>query len=135
MSVRIIKNEDYENILVDWWKSWPGWSNPPSKDSLPMNTGVIVSNGDVDVCAGFLYLTNSKIAWIEYIVSNFEVKDRNVRSMCIKETINALSLMAKNSGFIYIYTSLKSESLANAYKECGFHMGSTNCSEMIKIIK
>ena len=135
MEVRIVSSEDYNEKLVKWWKDWR-WSCPPNEDMLPIDTkmGIMISHEGVDICAGFLYITNSKIAWIEYIVSNFEVKNRVLRSDSITYLISVLSDIAKNSGFKYIYTSLKSQSLAKSYIECGFVEGSKGCTELFKTV-
>ena len=131
--VRRISEGDYEVILSKWWKSWR-WT-PPAKDSLPENGlgGVIVSLDGVDICAGFLFLTNSKTAWCEYIVSNFEYKDKN-RHDAIEFLIRVLTSMAEDRGYKYIYTSLKSKSLIEKYEACGYIVGSENCTEMMKIV-
>lgn len=133
MEVRALKNEDYAITLIKWWKAWK-WT-PPMKDMLPENGtgGIMVSSNGVDVCAGFLYLTNSKTAWLEYIVSSRDYKESD-RSEAIELLINTLNEIAKNKGFSYIYTSLKSKPLINKYKNCGFIEGSKNCQEMIKIL-
>ena len=133
MEVRALKNEDYAITLIKWWKAWK-WT-PPIKDMLPENGtgGIMVSSNGVDVCAGFLYLTNSKTAWLEYIVSSRDYKESD-RSEAIELLINTLNEIAKNKGFLYIYTSLKSKPLISKYKNCGFIEGSKNCQEMIKIL-
>lgn len=133
MEVRALKNEDYAITLIKWWKAWR-WT-PPLKDMLPENGtgGIMVSSNGVDVCAGFLYLTNSKTAWLEYIVSSRDYKESD-RSEAIELLINTLNEIAKNKGFLYIYTSLKNKPLISKYKNCGFIEGSNNCQEMIKIL-
>jgi len=62
ISVRPLKENDYDDILVGWWKDW-GW-DPPVKDFLPDNGtgGLIVYHLDNPVCAGFMYMTNSKVS-------------------------------------------------------------------------
>ena len=61
MNLNIIplKESDYDNILCGWWTDWR-WT-PPSRDFLPDNGkgGFIVYDGDIPVCAGFMYDTNS----------------------------------------------------------------------------
>ena len=83
IDVRYLNKDDYDNILVGWWKSWR-WT-PPAREMLPQDGtgGVMVSVDGVDVCAGFMYYTNSKTVWIEYIVSNPEFKDRPKRKEAI----------------------------------------------------
>ena len=131
--VRMLIDGDYENILCKWWKTWR-WT-PPIKDLLPQdgNGGIIVSKDGVDICAGFLFLTNSKTAWSEYIISNFEYKDKD-RHEAIEFLINTLSYMAKDKGYTYVYVSLKNNPLIDRYTNCGYSKGSTGCTEMIKKI-
>ena len=131
MEIRLINDNDYEDILIGWWKDWK-WS-PPPKDMLP-SIGVIVYDCDTPVCAGFLYTTNSKASWLEFIVSNFNYKDKEKREEAIILLISTLSEIAKLNKFEYIYTSLKSKSLIDKYEKCGFIKGDSNCQEMIKKI-
>jgi len=123
---RYFTEEDYP-MLLEWWKFWrfpaPGLKNLPK-------TGVIVNN----TCAGFVYLTNSNMCWIEFIVSNPEEKDKEVRKNDISECINQLCYIAKEMGYEVAYTSLKNENLQNKYLEEGFVLGSKNCNEYIKLL-
>ena len=38
--------------------------------------GFMVYDGQVPICAGFMYVTNSKAAWCDWIISNLKYKDR-----------------------------------------------------------
>jgi hypothetical protein len=95
------------------------------------------SNGSkdgVDICAGFIYFTNSKTAWIEFIVSNFNYKEKD-RKQALEFLISSLVDITRDVNKCkYIYTSLKSSSLIKRYENCGFKSGSTSCTEMIMVI-
>jgi len=132
MEVRFLDDRDYD-VLSQWWKDWR-WSAPP-KDMLPQDGrgGLMVSKDGEDICAGFVYFTNSKTAWIEYIVSNFQYRQDD-RKEAIELLIKSLvEVAAETNGTKYFYTSLKNKNLINRYAECGFEKGSNNCTEMIKI--
>ena len=131
--VRLLKEGDYENTLTKWWRDWK-WQ-VPAKDFLPEQGlgGVMVSKGEMDICAGYLYFTNSMAAWCEFVVSNKEYRGDD-RSEAIKVLIDTLSEMGKERGVKYVYTSLKNDSLINKYKDCGYIQGSTGCTELIKIL-
>jgi hypothetical protein len=134
MEVRLLNGNDYET-LSSWWRDWR-WTPPPPADMLPENGtgGVMVSKDGVEICAGFVYFTNSKAAWIEFIVSNFQYKE-NDRHEALEFLINVLIELVKDAGdFKYIYTSLKSKSLIDRYSNCGFIKGDSNCQEMVKIL-
>jgi hypothetical protein len=128
MEFRYIEQSDYET-LVDWWKFWK-FPAPPI-EMLP-DSGVIVNKNGVDICAGFIYFTNSKTCWIEFIVSNPNVRQKEDRREAIISLIDILCSIGKNNGYTIAYTSLKNQSLQNKYLECGFIEGSKNCNEYIK---
>lgn len=130
MEVRFLKEDDYDT-LVKWWEDnrFPA----PSRDMLPENgtCGIMVYKDDVEICAGFLYLTNSSMAWCEYIVANFHYRDDD-RQEAILKVIDTISLIAKDRGVRVMYTSLNRDSLINSYKKCGYITGSGKCTEMVK---
>lgn len=68
--VRSLNSNDYDNILVGWWKDW-GW-DAPGRDFLPDdgNGGLIIFDDDEPVCAGYIYTTNSKVSWVDWIISS-----------------------------------------------------------------
>jgi hypothetical protein len=70
LEIRTLNSNDYDDILLKWWKDW-GW-DAPLKDFLPDNGtgGLIVYDGDTPICAGFVYVTNSSAAWVDWIVSS-----------------------------------------------------------------
>ena len=133
LDLRLTHKKDYEE-LVTWWK-WFRFE-PPAIDLLPnnMKDGIMITLGDQNICAGFVYRTTSGFCWVEFIVSNPLIKDRKVRKDALTLLIDSLSVFAKKTGAKVIYTSLKNESLINHYKSCGYVLGSKGCQEMIKIL-
>jgi hypothetical protein len=132
LSVRVLNETDYEEILTKWWKDW-NW-DAPSKDFLPDNGkgGVIVFDGDIPVCAGFMYATNSKAAWIDWIISSKEYRVKPNRKVAISLLIEVLTEAAKDAGFTYCYALIKSKPLIETYKQHGYLQGDSYTSEMIK---
>lgn len=134
LTIRPLTYEDYDNILLGWWKDWK-WT-APVRDFLPeMGTsGLIVYHGDTPVCAGFLYATNSKVFWLEWIISNFNFKDRDLRKEAINFLIEQLCKAAKTAGALFIYSIIKNPSLIVTYEDLGFFRGDHGAQEMIKIV-
>ena len=133
-SIRKLNSNDYDNILVKWWKDWR--QVPLPKGMLPNNGegGLIVYDGEVPVVMGFMYITNSKIGGIEFIVSNINYKDRAKRKKALETLLIAMESVLKDSGCEYIYSSVKNKGLVEAYKKQNFLEASNNCLEMIKKI-
>ena len=125
---------DYDDILVNWWNDW-GWT-PPPKDFLPKKGegGLIVYHKEKPVCAGFMYITNSKATWCDWIISNLKYKDRQKRKEALELLIKTISDKAESLGKKYIYALIKNKPLVNVYKKIGFVEGSTYTHEMIKTI-
>jgi len=129
--IRTLKDTDYEDILVGWWKDWR-WTAPP-KDFLPAS-GFIVYDGDIPVCAGYLYTTNSGVAWVDWVISNFNYKDKENRKQALNLLVDSLTNLSKYTGFKYCYALIKNKSLINTYKELGYTEGDSYTSEMIKVL-
>ena len=132
LTIRQLNENDYQETLVDWWKDW-GWT-APEKDFLPDNGmgGYIVYDGDIPVCAGFIYVTNSRVAWVDWIISNKEYKEK--RREAITMLIDTLTNLSKMSGSKYAYALIKNESLIKTYESLGYVKGDSYTSEMIKLL-
>lgn len=131
-NIRILEEKDYQELL-SWWSFWK--FPAPAQEMLPDNglCGIMISKNEVNISAGFLFFTNSKICWLEYIVSNPEYRSKD-RSEAIQLLINELSAIAKEKGFKVMFTTLKNPNLINHYKKCGYLMGSTGTCEMIRLL-
>lgn len=129
-TTRPLNSEDYEAILVGWWKAW-GW-DAPLRDFLPQNGegGIMVMDGDIPVCAGFIYNTNSKVAWVDWIISNKDYKES--RSEAIVLLVETLTSIAKNLDNNYAYALIKHEGLIKTYESLGYMQAENYNTEMIK---
>ena len=90
LNIRKLEALDYEDILLKWWND-RGWS-APSKDFLPDNGtgGIMVYDDKTPVCAGFIYITNSNIAWVNWIISDKNYKNKSIRNDAITMLLNSL---------------------------------------------
>jgi hypothetical protein len=132
LTIRQLNENDYQETLVNWWKDW-GWT-APEKDFLPDNGmgGYIVYDGDIPVCAGFIYITNSRVAWVDWIISNKEYREK--RREAITMLIDTLTNLSKMSGSKYAYALIKNDSLIKTYESLGYIKGDSYTSEMIKLL-
>jgi hypothetical protein len=135
LHVRPLIPTDYEETLVGWWEDWK-WQ-APMKDFLPMDGigGMIVYDDETPVCAGFMYMTNSKVFWVDWIISNKKYTYKQSRRESLLLLINTLCGVAEKNGALYIYALIKNPSLIQKYEELGFVKGDSYTSEMIKKIK
>ena len=132
--VRKLNSADYDSILVGWWKDW-GWQ-APSKDFLPENGegGIIVFDNEEPICAGFMYITNSKVAWVDWIISSKTYNVKPNRKEAIRLLVSSLTQFCKSSGSKYAYALIKNKSLEKVYGSIGYAKGDSYTSEMIKIL-
>lgn len=131
-NVRKLTVEDYDNYLVKWWKAW-GWE-PIPRDFLPEDgtSGLMVTKGDENICAGFLYLTNAKVCLTEFVVSNNEYREKD-RSEAIELLIDCILELANDNGYKYAHVILKNNSLVNKYLDAGYTVSDKKVTEMIKV--
>jgi len=132
LTIRELKDSDYEDILVGWWKDW-GWE-PPQKDFLPNDGkgGIIIYDGDVPICAGYMYLTNSKVGWVDWIISSKSYTNKELRKDAITLLVSRLTDICQLLGCKYVYALIKNQSLINTYEGLGYIKGDSYTSEMIK---
>tara|TARA_R110000824_G_scaffold116333_1_gene267710 strand:+ start:133 stop:543 length:411 start_codon:yes stop_codon:yes gene_type:complete len=133
-SIRKLNPSDYEDVLVGWWKDW-GWQ-APAKDFLPENGegGLMVMLDDKPVCAGFMYVTNSQVSWVDWIISDNKIEDKALRHEAVKFLITVLTNICQDNGSKYIYALLRHEGLTKTYEELGYIKGDSYTHEMIKKI-
>ena len=132
MNTRTLTESDYE-ILTDWWKAW-GWP-VIVKDMLPDNGtgGIMIENEGENVVAGFLYWSNSKMVWLDWIISNPKT-NRDIRQEAIKKLILTAESMTKEAGSKFMMSISRSNSLLKIHKELGWTIDPDPSHEMIKAI-
>jgi len=132
MNTRTLTESDYE-ILSDWWKAW-GWP-VIVKDMLPDNGtgGIMIERKGENIVAGFLYWSNSKMVWLDWIISNPKT-NRDLRQEAIKKLILTAESMTKEAGSKFMMSISRSNSLLKTHKELGWTIDPDPSHEMIKAI-
>lgn len=125
MNIREFKKTDYETIK-GWWRTHK-WV-PIPLDFLP-KTGLIVD----DYCSGFLYKTDSKIAILEFIISNPNT-DKIKRADALDLLIDGLCVEAKNSGYDAIFSYLVHPNLIERYKKHNFIITDTDVTNFMRVL-
>ena len=129
---RQLKESDWET-LQSWWKAW-GWPEM-SKDLMPLDGlgGLIVEKGNKPIASGFLYLTNSKVAWTEWIVSDPEYREHD-RTDALKLIVEGLEKVAIQAGCTIILSVGRNKGLLNIHKELGYTVDDDPSYEISKKI-
>jgi len=132
MNTRTLTESDWET-LSDWWKAW-NWP-VMAKDMLPDNGtgGIMVENEGENIVAGFLYWSNSKLVWLDWIISNPKVS-RDIRQEAIKKLILTAEHMTKQAGSKYMMSISRSNSLLKTHEQMGWNVDKTPSHEMVKVI-
>ena len=132
MNTRTLTESDWET-LSDWWKAWK-WP-VMAKDMLPDNGtgGIMVENEGENIVAGFLYWSNSKLVWLDWIISNPKT-NRDIRQEAIKKLILTAESMTKEAGSKFMMSISRSNSFLKIHKELGWTIDPDPSHEMIKAI-
>jgi hypothetical protein len=130
LKLRELKESDWDT-LQSWWKEWQ-WP-AITKEMLPLNGlgGLMVCKGDIPVVAGFLYLTNSNIAWMEWIISNKEYREGD-RKQALEMLILGLEGIALSVDKTIILSIGRNKGLINAHKNLGYTIDENPSHEISK---
>ena len=126
-NIRRLKESDYET-LVKWWNWWR-WEAPP-QDFLP-DTGFIVEKNNIGIVAGFVYMTNSKAALFEWVISNPEYRESD-RKSAIELLIQAVERVLQDQGIKYVFSIGRTRSLIETHKKLGWNVDEKPSHELIK---
>lgn len=126
-SFRMVRAEDWD-VLVRWWDDW-GFPRPP-RECLPKN-GVMVVDGEGDLYAGFLYLTDGGIGWLEWVVSD-RMASVERRRGGLEFLVEVVSGLARDEGMLLLFTSTVLPGFRNGLLKCGFSMGDDGVYQLIK---
>lgn len=118
---------DYE-MLSGWWTAW-GW-NPVPLMFLP-KTGFIVSIEGRDICASWLYCSDTPICWHENFISDKEA-GRGDRDGALDFLIESMDEQARAMGFSAMFCALRHNTLIRRMERHGFTATDAGMTHMIK---
>ena len=122
-------NRDY-NEVCQWWEAW-GWPILPPA-FLP-KTGIIISNQGVNLCAAWLYRTDSAACWAENYIAN-KAAPRDLRQGSMEFLIEELVNEGKKEGFLLMLSSIKHKGLIKKLKANGFAEDDKEMSNLTKVL-
>lgn len=129
MEVRNINHVNYLEIRK-WWKDW-GWP-PVPYEFLPPD-GFIISKNGQDLCAAWLYHTNTPICWAEHYISNKDGSKAD-RKMALDYLMQVLYNKAKDQGFKVIMSSLKGDLMKERLEVSGFQKTDNNMTHYLRVV-
>tara|TARA_R110000751_G_scaffold87893_9_gene174012 strand:- start:2582 stop:2986 length:405 start_codon:yes stop_codon:yes gene_type:complete len=131
LKTRSLKSSDWKTIC-SWWEGHK-WPILP-KDALPENGtgGFMVEENNNPVIAGFIFKTNSKGCWLEFIVSDPEYKKD--REIIITKLVNDAQKYVKDLGYKYMLFIGKSNGLRKTMKKLGWSEDPSPTFELMKTL-
>lgn len=107
-----------------WWEDHAGPF--PHMESLISRTGIIIPN----LCASWLYLTDSNMSFLGWTVSRPDAPVRDVHRG-IKQVYEELAELAKENGTKVIMSLTPNKGLIKILKSIGFMEGDLNATTML----
>ncbi len=111
-----------------WWKDW-GWQAFPAV-CLPQE-GVRITHEGKDVCAVFIYTTQTPIYWIENYISDKECP-REIRDEALNLLIDEALKKAKEMGGMLAMSAVNSSSLKKRLENKKFMKTDENLTGFIR---
>jgi N-acetylglutamate synthase-like GNAT family acetyltransferase len=130
LNVRKIRLQDYEYI-DKWWEEH-GFTHL-SKSILPMNgLGGIIIEKEKPIAAAYLYLTNSKVGYIDNLITDPKYVSKD-RFDVILMLIRACEQMANEVGCVEIWAMTDSEGIIERCKALGYSTSERKYSRVFSI--
>ena len=131
--VRNLNEHDYE-FISKWWKWWR-WKVIP-KEMLPENglSGLMVEKNGVRIVSGFIYMTNSTGAMLEWVVSNPDYREKD-RKYAIELLIDTAEEYCKGLGCDYMFSIGRNKHLIEAHGKLGWNVDKNPSYEIMKKLK
>ena len=116
--VRPIEEDDYR-FIDKWWKDATG-KTPPERSLLPENGlhGLMVCKNNNPVACTYLYLTNSKMGYCDYMIGDPEYREKDRYELILQLMVGAIRT-ANNLGYEDFWFLTKEEGLLEKCKELG----------------
>ena len=133
LTVRNLKKDDYD-FIAKWWKWWR-WPVIP-REMLPENglSGLMVEKDGVRIVSGFIYMTNSTGAMLEWIVSNPDYRKKD-RKYAIELLVCTAEEFCKGLGCDYVFSIGRNKNLMDTHKKLGWRVDKKPSYEIMKKIK
>ena len=133
LQVRNLKKDDYD-FIAKWWKWWR-WKVIP-REMLPENglSGLMVEKNGVRIVSGFIYMTNSTGAMLEWIVSNPYYREKD-RKQAIELLIDTAEEFCKELGCDYMFSIGRNKHLIETHRKLGWSVDKNPSYEIMKKIK
>ena len=81
-----------------------------------------------------LYVTNSKVSWVDWIISDNKIEDKALRHEAVKFLVSTLTNICSTKRRIYLCSMLRHNGLIQTYEDLGYVKGDSYTHEMIKKI-
>lgn len=133
LSLRPLVENDYDT-MCKWWSEWE-WPII-SKELLPNDGlgGFMVEKNGRPLVAGFVYLTNSKGAWFDMIVSDPSYREDD-RGKAVELLISGAEKFCVDLGITSILHIGKNKGLMNKFNKLGWHVDEEPSYEIMKRIQ
>ncbi len=129
MIKRYIKPEDYPE-LCSWWTAW-GWA-AFSQDCLSP-TGIMIEKDGVNLCAVWVYKTDSAVCWIENYISNKAISGAKRNAALDMLVLSAIE-ESKTMGFRFAMSGIKHNLLARRLENNGFLKSDENVTHYVRVL-
>ena len=124
------KADKHFQEVSSWWKFWR-WNAHPTPEVLS-DIGYIIEKDGMNLCAGWLFTTNSCIGSMEYIIGN-PYADTELRGRALDFLIECLAQRNLKEGKKVFMTNIKNEALAKRLLRLGFLQGDTNIKQFVRV--
>ena len=91
----------------------------------------MIEKNNIPIVSGFVYISNSEMAMLEWVVSNPEYREKD-RKEAIELLINCVEHNCRKMGFKHLLTLCRNKHLIETHEKLGWHVNKEPSYELIK---
>ena len=130
MKIRNFNIEKDLKVVNQWWKDWDVEADV---SNLLSSDGYIVEEDNKDLCAAWLYETNSFSCIIGWFISDKNIK-KSKRDESISLLIDYIENVAKEKGYLFSIVYSNIDSMVNRLESKGYVEGDRDVKNLLKIL-
>tara|TARA_R100001163_G_C4994446_1_gene145845 strand:+ start:310 stop:708 length:399 start_codon:yes stop_codon:yes gene_type:complete len=118
MKIKRIQKTDFDTISK-WWLDWG--LEIPEEELLPEKGtgGWMISDNEIPVAAGYLYFTNTRIGYIDFLISNPEYREKD-RNEMIVDLIDYMVKFGIKRGCKFIWATSDNKHVTDKCKKLNY---------------
>lgn len=128
MKIRLMDTEKDLDTIKRWWKDFDGTE---MHEVILSDIGIMAYDDDNDICAGWLFETNSYVAMVGWFISDSKL-NKTIVDKGLKMVVREAERLSSSFGYKILTTYSKNKSMIRRLKGLDYIEGDLDMTQLVK---